>query len=388
MSVVHDPDHALQLLTPHGPVPLGFVRDGNLLYLIARERSARWPVSVLRAGAGEVLLPEGRRSGAADLVVEPVERERILEMFLAKYGVDQYSRWYAHPARVLRMRFDPAGPPGPRSEGDGERYYDWLTAEFDNVADDYDRHVLGNRMNRWLRDRSLAWLRPRFQGKERLLEIGCGSGMETLPLLREGHRITCVDISERMLAVVRAKANLEGLGDRLTTRQLRASALGRLLVEVGPSAFDAAYSTYGALNCEPDLSTVATALGELLPTGSPFVAGVYNRWCLFELAGYAITLQGTRALGRRRNPIPVGGSRFCVDVYAHTPTEMQRLFGRGFRVERIEGLPVLLPPSDLTEYAERFSRHFDQLGAADAWVGRRWPWYGLGDHFLMTFVRG
>jgi SAM-dependent methyltransferase len=387
MSAANGGEIPVRLRTDTGHVPLGFVREGEWLYLVARERSARWPVGVLRDGRAAVELPEGPRLGTPELIVEPAERERVLQAFRAKYGPERYARWYDHPARVLRVRLEGAGVASPPSGPGSDRYYGWLSAEFDNVADDYDHHILDNRMNRWLRDRSLAWLRPRFRDRSRLLEIGCGSGMETLPLLREGHRITCLDISGRMLAVVRAKAEREGLGERLTTRLLRASELQSLLSDVGPAAFDAAYSTYGALNCEPDLAGLPRALHELLAPGSPFVAGVYNRWCLFELAGYSLTLQGRRAVGRRRNPIPVGTSRFCVDVYAHTVGEFRRLFAQGFTVERVEGLPVLLPPSDLTSYAERFSRHFDRLSALDTWVGRRWPWYGLGDHFLMTVVR-
>ncbi|MCI4358604.1 MAG: methyltransferase domain-containing protein [Thermoplasmata archaeon] len=387
MSLGSPSDQALRILTPQGPVPLGFAREGNLLYLVARERSARWPVTVLREGRAQVELPEGAAVGAPELIVDPNERSRVLALFRTKYGPDQYARWYDHPARILRVRFDPTGAMRAGPTPGRERYYDWLSAEFDNVADEYDGHILGNRMNRWLRDRSLAWLVPRFRGRTRVLEIGCGSGMETLPLLRAGHRMTCVDISERMLAVVRAKAVREGLGDQLETRLLRAGDLADLLHEVGPSAFDAAYSTYGALNCEPDLASLPQTLHELLVPGGPFVAGVYNRWCLFELAGYTFTMQGDRALGRRRNPILVGASRFCVDVYAYSPTDFRRLFRPRFTMERLEGVPVLLPPSDLTGYAERFARHFDQLGAADAWLGRRWPWYAFGDHFLMTLVR-
>lgn len=379
-------ERALIVRTANGPVQLGFAREGRLLYLVARERSAEWPVSVLRAGRARVELPEGAEEGGSELVVDPTERARILGLFLAKYGPDQYHRWYDRPARVLRIRFDET--PGADAATGAERYYGWLSAEFDNVAEDYDRHILENRMNRWLRDRSLAWLRPRFRGRTRVLEIGCGSGMETLPMLRDGHRMTCLDISERMLSVVRAKADREGLGDLLETRCLRAGELPRLLSDLGSQAFDAAYSTYGAMNCEPGLGEIPGALYGLLTPGSPFVVGVYNRWCLFELAGYTLTLRGPRALGRRRNPIPVGASRFCIDVYAYSPADFRRLFAPEFTVERVEGVPVFLPPSDLTGYAERFARHFDQLGAADSWLGRRWPWYALGDHFLMTLVRG
>jgi hypothetical protein len=53
----------------------------------------------------------------------------------------------------------------------------------------------------------------------------------------------------------------------------------------------------------------------------------------------------------------------------------------------MEAVPVLLPPSDLVGYAERFSGRWDQLARLDHWLARRWPFRALGDHFLMTFAR-
>ena len=375
---------SLKVRTPRGPVPLGFVREDAVVFLVATARGAQWPVDLLRRGVAELSFSQGPARGTAQLVSDPVERERILTLFREKYGAELYERWYARASRVIRVGLE--SDPVPIEQGSA-RYYEWLRTEFDTVADEYDRHILGNRMNRLLRDRSLATLRPRFAGRRRLLEIGCGSGMETLPLLRAGHEIVALDISERMLAVTRSKAEAEGLAGLLTTRSLAARDLPALASELGPDRFDGAYSTYGALNCEPDLAAIPAALHGLLAPGAPFVAGVYNRWCLFETAGYSATGQWRRAWGRRRNPVPVGASRFCVDVYAHSVAEFRRLFGARFAVERVEAVPALLPPSDLTVYAEKFARHFDTLARWDARVGRRWPFNRLGDHFLMTFVR-
>jgi SAM-dependent methyltransferase len=354
------------------------------VYLVARARSAQWPVEVLRNGVAELTLPEGAARGTPTLVTVPGERERILGLFRAKYGPEAFARWYERPARVLRVALD-GGPP---AAGAGTAsYYAWLEAEFDNVADDYDHHITGNRMNLLLRDRSLAVLTSRFRDAHRILEIGCGSGMETLPLLEQGHEVVAVDISSRMLATVQRKAESAGLAQRFTGRELAAHDLGRLVDDGFAGTFDAAFSTYGALNCEPDLAPVPPALFRLLKPGAPFVTAVYNRWCLFELLGYSLTFQERRAFGRRQNPVRVGGSRFCVDVYAHSVRDFEQIFRSGFDLERLEGVPVFLPPSDLVTYADRFSRHFDRLAAWDAAFGRRWPFNHFGDHFLMTFAR-
>jgi SAM-dependent methyltransferase len=381
-STVEGPD-SLELLLPRGSVPLGFVREGETLFLVGRDRGARWPVELLRAGTATLEISGEETAGAVELIVDPAEKARVLERFRQKYGPRHYARWYGSPARVIRVRL---GPVSTAAE-ERDRYHDWLAAEFDNVADDYDRHILGNRINRLLRDRSLAELRRTFGRARSLLEIGCGSGMETLPLLQDGHEILCVDISERMLDVVREKARVERLTERLRTERLAAGSLGHLVGTLGPGAFEGAYSTYGAMNCEADLTPIPPALHALIQPGGHFVAGVYNRWCAFELVGYSLTGQFDRAFGRFGRPVPVGSSRFCVDIYAHSAATFQRSFAPWFVRERIAGVPVLLPPSDLVGYAEKFRDRFDRLDRWDRALAPRWPFRLLGDHFLMTLRR-
>jgi SAM-dependent methyltransferase len=376
-------DH-LELTTSRGTVPLGFVADGRSVYLVARDRRARWPVVALREGSARVRSHTGWDRGPVVLLTDPAEKERVLRAFRTKYGDEQFARWYDRPARILRLDREGSvdGPPPPAPD-----YVDWLTAEFDNIAEEYDHHILDNRINRLLRNRSLAQLRPTFREAPTLLEIGCGSGTETLPLLEEGHEMLCVDISPRMLEVVRGKARAAGVGERLRTRVLRASAVGELVRDLGEGAFDGAYSTYGALNCEEDLRPVPPALHALLRPGARFVAGVFNRWCLTEAVGYTLAGRPRRALGRTRNPVLVGSSRFCIDIWAYSAGEFERLFRPWFEAERTEGILALLPSSEAAAQVEKFARRFERLAEWDRAWGARWPLRDLGDHFLTTFAR-
>jgi SAM-dependent methyltransferase len=374
---------SLELILATATVPLGFVQEGDDVYLVGRERSARWPVELLRSGTATLAISGHRTGGPTQLITDPTEKQRVLDRFREKYGSRRYDRWYGNPARVLRVRLGSSGPPG----GADDRYRGWLAAEFDNVADDYDHHITGNRINRLLRDRSLRELRKTFARSPRLLEIGCGSGMETLPLLKEGHEIVCVDISERMLDVVRRKARSEGVIERLRTERMAAAELPQFLSKEGSAGFDGAYSTYGALNCEADLTPIPPALHELIRPEGRFIAGVYNRWCAFELVGYSLTGQFGRAFGRSDRPVRVGSSRFCVDIYAHSVPDFARTFTPWFVPERLAAVPVVLPPSDLVGYAEKFAHGFDRLERWDRSLALRWPFRFLGDHFLMTLRR-
>jgi SAM-dependent methyltransferase len=52
-----------------------------------------------------------------------------------------------------------------------------------------------------------------------LLELACGSGRLLLPLAREGHTLTGVDTSERMLALAQARLQEENIASRVTLVQ-------------------------------------------------------------------------------------------------------------------------------------------------------------------------
>ena len=58
----------------------------------------------------------------------------------------------------------------------------------------------------------------------RVLELACGTGRVAIPLARDGHHVTGIDVSESMLAQARLKA--EGLPIRVVQGDMRELALG------------------------------------------------------------------------------------------------------------------------------------------------------------------
>jgi SAM-dependent methyltransferase len=52
-----------------------------------------------------------------------------------------------------------------------------------------------------------------------ILELGCGTGRALIPLAREGHHVTGLELSEAMLATTRAKANAAQVDDQVSLIQ-------------------------------------------------------------------------------------------------------------------------------------------------------------------------
>ena len=358
------------------PVKLAYVYEADTLYLISSDFDARWPSHLLRERKADFVISSEYRSGVPELITSGEDRSIVLEKFISKYGKNYVSRYFNSPGRFLRI----VG--GTKPEGEGDNYYRWLEEEFDSVADDYDKHIFGNRVNVLLRDRSLSKIRKFAVKAGHVLEIGCGTGAETLELLRDGHEVFAIDISERMLENIQRKARDEGLIGSLRTMKLRAANVGELLETTGQKSFDIGYSTYGALNCEPNIENMPSALSLLLKPGGYFIAGVYNKFCIAETASNVLSMNSSRLFWRLKNPIREGRSRFCIDVYSFSFREFMGIFGRYFRALETEGVPVILPPSNFKRLLGLLERKFVMLDSADRKISGIWPLKYLGDHFL------
>ncbi|MEM3675604.1 MAG: class I SAM-dependent methyltransferase [Thermoplasmataceae archaeon] len=359
-------------------IPLAYVELEGDIFLMATSRNARWPSWILRNGRCDVSIAGNRSAYMCRLVKDANQRKLILDQFRKKYGSTRVNSWFASDSRCIKLT-----PLNHEEVAAYENnYFRWLEDEFDSIAEDYDNHIFGNSINAYLRERSVSLMVEAFRDHRTLLEIGCGSGTETIELLRQGHQIVAIDISQQMLDVVKSKAIREGLQGQIELVKLRAGDVNSLISMYGESHFDGIYSTYGAFNCEPDISSLASPLRRLIRTEGKMLLGIYNKTCALESIGYLIKGKPRKAFSRIHSKIMEGDSRFCVDTFPYTPWYVNKVFSPFFRVVRVIGLPVILPPSNLAKYVQPFGSSMKTLKKIDTTIGRHWPFNLLGDHFL------
>ena len=267
-----------------------------------------------------------------------------------------------------------------------ELVYGDLEAAFDGVAEDYDRHILGNPINVWLRNRSISLMAEVFRPGQTVLEVGCGTGTETISLAMRGIRVIATDISSKMLDVLRRHAKETSVSDLVVPIHCRPYQLTERLAERGFAGVDGAYSTYGAVNTEPRLAMFFGALRSLIRGDGRLVLGVWNRYCLYEMLGYMLKGNPSMAMARLRNPVPIGKSRFCVSTNAFSIRTLNSAITPYFRLERASGVGILLPPSNLIRYIPPRSL-LNVAKRFEVRVGGYAPWNGVGDHFQGVFKK-
>ena len=256
---------------------------------------------------------------------------------------------------------------------------------FDGVARTYHRANVENVLLDAMRLRFWRAVERHVPGGAHLLDLGCGPGTDDVILASRGYRVTGIDWSPAMVAEARRRVRAHGAGDRVRIASIGIHELDRL----APEAFDAACSSFGPLNCVPDLGAAARAIAARVRPGGVLVASVIGRICPWEIAFYAARRNWPRARARfttAATPVPLEGRRVWTRYYA--PSAFERVFAAaGFAAVERRALALFAPPPYLRGFADRHATTVRLLHWMDDAVGA-WPLLrGMGDHFLVVMRR-
>lgn len=144
-------------------------------------------------------------------------------------------------------------------------------AESTSVAEDYDDyHALNPLFD--FEERVLA---EEFHRPGLVADLGCGTGRALLPLVRAGHRGLAVDLSDKMLEVVRQKAEVD---------QLEVECVQANLVELDAIAGQSVdyamclFSTLGMVRGRENRRRALAHMRRVLRPGGKLVLHVHNFW--------------------------------------------------------------------------------------------------------------
>ena len=366
---------------PHSVILRYVFYDGKIVVFPQPGSTQDWFLNVTSTPAVSVYVNGRAVEGEASVKVATGVDDPLLSAFTRKYGDKVVRQRYWGQTTYVEIE-----PRRQSLEDVSELVYGDLEAAFDGVAEDYDRHIFGNPVNVWLRNRSVGLMTTVFRRGQTVLEIGCGTGTETLSLAKKGIRVIATDISSKMLEVLTRHARDAGLQDLVVPVHCRPYALREKLTEIGYAQVDGAYSTYGAVNTEPRFADFFANLHSVLAPDGKLILGVWNKYCLYELAGYALKGNLSLALARLKNPVPVGKSRFCVATNAYSVGSLASMLGVYFTMENAYAVCLFIPPSNLLRYLPpapllAFAKDLELR------IGDRFPWNRLGDHFLGVYRR-
>lgn len=255
---------------------------------------------------------------------------------------------------------------------------------YDSLASRYDRLLLENRVLAHSARVSLSLVRKVVEGSATVLEIGAGTGRETLDVAAHAKHVVACDPSSESLEVLRRKAAALGLADRIRTHVLAASGIGALADDYGEHSFDAAYASF-SLSYEPDLSVVPPQVHRLLKPDAPFLCSIFNRICLSELAVFAPLLLPRRAFRRLEGWTELPVDRHKVVIRSYTRRQVVRAFTPLFRLVEVHAIPAVIPPHYLHLLVDLAGSLRPGWEALDLRLNHRWPFKFLGSHTAYLF---
>jgi ubiquinone/menaquinone biosynthesis C-methylase UbiE len=349
--------------------------------VIPANEETGWFAQAARTGGVCVRWEDGHAAHcAAQVVFNPEEVERVHSLFRAKYGAEVWCKYFGRSRKALAV--EPGRAPVERTPEE------MVQAEFDTVAPGYEASVARRPIERYLKDRVAALFERSLYGLDPLLEIGPGTGYHTLRLLKAGHRIVAVDVSERMLSELSRRTSEANLAGHLETRLGRFAEIDQILRDFPDGSFRAAYSAFGAFNLEREVERASAALARLISPGGRLVFTSLNRPGLMPTLWELAAGRPAAAARRINEVIPAGGIRYPLELYVRTPSAWDRLLRSGFRRQATQAVSVLAPPFDsdrllafLGPEGGRRIRSLDLRIAAcpSAWVAAEWVY--------LTYVR-
>ncbi|HEY8520459.1 MAG TPA: methyltransferase domain-containing protein [Gammaproteobacteria bacterium] len=252
---------------------------------------------------------------------------------------------------------------------------------FDEVAATYDasftQSLLGARL------RSLVWERldAALAGCGRVLEIGCGTGEDAVRLACRGVDVVATDPSPAMLRVAAAKAARAGCAQRI---RFVCAPMERLADALGGERFDGAFSSFGAVNCVPDLERALAGLATLLEPRAPLLLVVMGRHAPWEWAWFLVRGRWREAFRRCRKD---GALWRGLRIRYPTPAEFAAALGAQFAPIGRRPLGVLLPPTYASAWLERRPKVLGALATLERALQRWQPLAALADHYILEAVR-
>jgi SAM-dependent methyltransferase len=260
---------------------------------------------------------------------------------------------------------------------------------FDRLAADYDT-LAGGEIFRVLRARTHREFARCFTQHSRVLEIGCGTGVDTRFLATSCRYVVACDPSEEMVSRTLRRLTHDGLDTRVTVMPCGLQDVQSYLEALAPhEPFDGIISNFGALNCVPDLAPLGALTRRHLRPGGVVLLGVMTRVCVMEVLYFALTGR-LHLAGRRRGggAVAVQVAGVSVPTYYHRVGDVRRALGSDLRRAGTQGLGVIIPPPYLEpRWRALPPRVRAAIAGVDSLLASRPPFNRVGDHVLLRFVK-
>ena len=257
-----------------------------------------------------------------------------------------------------------------------------VSAAFSAQSAIFDQINVENKLTDHLRDIYRSEIETQINPGSNILELNCGTGIDSIYFAGKGHRVLATDNAEGMLAQLNHKVQQQHLEERITTQRCSFLALDQL----GDKRFDYIISNFGGLNCTDDLDKVLLQFKEHLTENGKVTLVIMPKISPWELV---MALKGNFKTAFRRfrkhTPAHVEGVHFS--VYYYNPSYVIRTLKKDFNVLTVKGVYFAVPPDFYQNFVERYPKMYRFLKAVENKLGNWFPFTYCCDHYMITLQK-
>lgn len=246
----------------------------------------------------------------------------------------------------------------------------------------FDRINVENKLTDHLRQLYRTEVDRQARPGSTMLELNCGTGIDTLYFAKQGHHLLATDNAEGMLEQLRSKVGQYNLEDRIAVRRCSFSELHHL----GDQKFDHILSNFGGLNCTDDLNGVLQQFKDRLNEGGKVTLVIMPRVTPWELI---MMFKGDfkTAFRRFRKHTPARVEGVYFSCYYYNPGYVIRALRKDFRVLTLKGIYITVPPEFYQGFVERYPKLYKLLSAIDKRISHWFPFNRCCDHYMITLEK-
>lgn len=262
-----------------------------------------------------------------------------------------------------------------------------VLAQEQNVSDAFSRQSVvfddiyeNNPITLIIRDKArnevLKFIRP----GDNMLELNCGTGIDTIYFAQKGFSVQATDNAEGMLRQLSEKVAVKKLEDRVSIRRCSFNDLSPLQGQ----QYNYVFSNFGGLNCTDDLAGVLRQVDPLLAPGGYFTFIIMPKVCPWEVA---MLLRGRTKTAFRRfrkngASAHIEGVHFT--CYYFNSSYVRRHVPPGYELCSLKGMASFMPPPFMDHFPVKYPKFFALMRRIEDKLCDSYPFNRWCDQYAIT----
>ncbi len=257
-----------------------------------------------------------------------------------------------------------------------------VSQAFSRQSDIFDNIDNANSIILWMRDRVRKEVQMYIKPLSHILELNCGTGIDSVYFAKLGHRVLATDNAEGMLSALNQKIVSQQLSG-VETLQCSFNNLEKIQNQ----QFDYVFSNFGGLNCTDNLEKILFDIDRLLKPGGSFSLVIMPIVCPWEVLmlfkGYFKT--AFRRFKKNGANAHLEGVHF--QCYYYNPSYITNRLKKKFKLVSLKSLSLTVPPPYIEHFKENHPRLFNVLERVEDSLCHRYPFNNWGDHYIITMQK-